>query len=65
MKENVWAIALNPTDRNGAFIGLGQAYSEGTDDSDGILMSTSDRGDSWQPLALQLAPVRALWATGE
>jgi len=65
MRENVWAIALNPNDRNGAFIGLGQAFSEGTDDSEGILMATSDRGDSWQPLELRLPPVRALWTTGE
>ena len=62
MEENVWAIAAHPNDRTSAFVGLGRAFRDGTDDSEGLLLVTQDRGDSWQPLDVQLPPVRALWA---
>jgi len=65
MEENVWAIAAHPGDRPSALIGLGRAFRDGTDDGPGTLLVTSDRGDTWQPLSMEMPAVRALWATPE
>jgi photosystem II stability/assembly factor-like uncharacterized protein len=65
MEENVWAITAHPGERDSAFVGLGRAFSDGTDDGPGILLMTRDRGDTWQTLPIEIPAVRTLCATPE
>ncbi|HEY3118478.1 MAG TPA: hypothetical protein VGK54_17175, partial [Chloroflexota bacterium] len=63
--ELTWALVPNPHDPNGVFIGMGGAFRGGGDTSPGTILQTRDRGDTWEPIAAAVPPVRALWAAPE
>jgi photosystem II stability/assembly factor-like uncharacterized protein len=61
LTDNVWAVTTSPSDSNRAFIGLGSAFSE-AGSRPGDILETCDRGESWQPLGVNVPAVRTLWA---
>jgi photosystem II stability/assembly factor-like uncharacterized protein len=76
MDHMVWALASHPTDANVAFAGVGatnrgQTVDTFTDESaaltgaPGQILLSSDRGQSWQRLPLELPADRVLWAAAD
>jgi hypothetical protein len=64
-----WAFTLinHPTDPNGAFAGIGDTvrgagYAEY---GQGSILLTRDRGDTWEPLPIQISATWGLWAAPE
>jgi photosystem II stability/assembly factor-like uncharacterized protein len=64
LDDNVWGMALDPRDKRSAFIGLGSAFAA-SGSRPGAILGTRDRGESWQPLGMDVPAVRCLWAVGE
>ncbi len=63
MEEAIWGFVRHPLDVDAAFFGLGKMYLRpGFENGLGSVMATSDRGDSWTRLAIDVPAVRALWA---
>jgi photosystem II stability/assembly factor-like uncharacterized protein len=60
MPSMVNMLVNHPSERNGAFAGLGGRRSSG-----GTLMVTHDRGDSWAELPIEVPPTIGLWAAAE
>jgi photosystem II stability/assembly factor-like uncharacterized protein len=58
-----WALVWHPVDANTVFAGMGdvaRGYTAGPRGS-GALFLSPDRGDSWQPAALNVPAIRVLW----
>ncbi|MPZ14994.1 MAG: hypothetical protein GEU73_11325 [Chloroflexi bacterium] len=67
LEPMVWALAHHPHDEDAVFAGLGnvsRGHAAGGG-GQGVIMVTRDRGDSWQPLDVELPADRVLLATAE
>jgi photosystem II stability/assembly factor-like uncharacterized protein len=63
MRPAVNMLVNHPTERDGAFAGIG-VWRRGVDPF-GTVMATHDRGDSWQEVPAKLPPVIGLWAASD
>jgi photosystem II stability/assembly factor-like uncharacterized protein len=65
----VWSIVRHPYEKGALFAGLGQvarghAHGEAMAPR-GAVLESRDRGESWEPLPLELPADRVLWAAAE
>ncbi|MBM2811614.1 MAG: hypothetical protein HW416_2373 [Chloroflexi bacterium] len=64
MEEGIWGFVRNPANQRGAFLGLGRIYfrDHARPCGAGGVFATSDGGESWERIPIELAAVRALYA---
>lgn len=63
----IWALVHHPHDPNAVFAGLGdvaRGHASGSGGAGKILLS-SDRGESWQEMDIELPADRVLWAAAD
>ncbi len=66
LEPAIWGLTGHPADPNTAFVGLGKlSMRTPTENGPGTVLTTRDRGDSWDALPVQVPSVRALWAAAE
>lgn len=65
--EGLWGFVNHPLAEGGAFLGLGRIYfrEHARECGPGRIFVTTDRGDSWEQLPVEVPAVRALYAAAD